>query len=116
MRRPRIRIWYLMLVVALTALGTTYATRGREFARQARVHREMLQDSISMQFYWCWHYVPPLSPDERRRHTILAEKYEYAAMHPWISVEPEDPKSNANSAVPELPPADTNPFELTQVP
>jgi hypothetical protein len=83
MRLPRFRIWVLMVIVAIAAtVCGALGKRSQEFRRQAQYHREAagwLTEVLK--------YTPHASAD-LTSHQLAAEKYEYAAAHPWLSVEP----------------------------
>ena len=99
MRRPRIRIWMLMMVVAIigTILGAVAVClhRRTEFARLADYHSSQIGPShVSL----AWPPPPGGYKINFPSHVqndwriALALKYHYASEHPWLPVWPDPPE------------------------
>jgi hypothetical protein len=94
----RLRIWMLMALVGVSGVamggGAALKRRRDEFHRTASFHRERVArigygDSFGVA--WFDSRGRFLTRPQSEWHAAMAAKYEYAADHPWLRVEPDPP-------------------------
>jgi hypothetical protein len=97
-RRPRIRIWMLMIVVIVTASSSAafrLTEQSRRFVDRAEYHREVLSGSspalgaARMEIAVEYH---SLDGQRAAWHRAMLQKYDRAARYPWLSVAADAPK------------------------
>jgi hypothetical protein len=101
-RRFRPRLWMLLAAVAVAAMGAD----GAAMLLRRREHYRQLAAYHSSQASPLWQgdpgYFFPENLGPLFWHEQMRQKYEKAARHPWLRVEPNPPRPEAKSA--DLPP------------
>ncbi len=93
MRRPRLRVWTLLLLVTLTVALGAYGLnrRTQKYRAMAAVHARATElirsqvDPTSFSHSATWHA-------RVKYHAEMALKYERAAWRPWDSSPPDPPE------------------------
>jgi type VI protein secretion system component VasK len=92
-RRPRLRVWTLLLLLALAVALGAYALHGRtqKYRAMAAVHARATElmrsqvDPVSVNRSAAWQAWA-------KYHSEMALKYERAAWRPWESAPPDSPE------------------------
>ena len=103
MRLPRFHLWTLLLIVALSALllavGAELGRRRSEYLRRAAYHAREGQyggsvfgDGVVLRDNPKGGKPVMTSLTKIEHHARLAEKYQYAAAHPWLPVAADPPE------------------------
>src|SRR5262245_38390663 len=109
MRRPRLRVWWLMVAVLGVSLALWFAVierRRAAFKAKAEFFAseqswdgvvvfvswtpEALQDGSAAQ--WYKDYTKHFDVRWMKYHAVMRRKYERAARYPWLSVAPDPPE------------------------
>ena len=89
MRRPRAKLWMVMVAVAVVAIAFPTTSWLVEVNRKAEFYRVMGR------YYRTVVTAPGATPEYRQRfaswRSTMILKYERAARYPWLPVEPDTP-------------------------
>src|SRR4051812_27431127 len=98
--RFTIRRMMIVVIVLAVALGV-FRYRCNALARLARSHRRTAEESVSTLDRFVESEIPRDSNYQKTKLFLvrlaeyrwnLADKYAYAASHPWLSIEPDPPE------------------------
>ncbi len=92
MRLPRMTTRRWMVAVAVVAFAIPAARIGNQwlaYRQKAVYHAEVAERGSILFLEFYAKYARRLRPKHVAYHAALARKYDYAARHPWLAVEPD---------------------------
>jgi hypothetical protein len=93
MRRPRVRIWMLMVGVTVVTIPIGLLARRDRLSRISAAHSALvMKDAEPVEYRGVKRGRPFWPTPLGEWHLRMEQKYEHAARYPWLPVEPDPPQ------------------------